>query len=169
MPAVTIRLATTDDAAAIATVLRAFQAEYEEAAPEQDWWAGRIAELMDTGDSAVVLLDPGTGEPPVGVAYLRFRPSLYQDAPEAYLAELYVRPDLRGQGLGRRLLTAAMDHAVDRGATYLDLSTTSADTAAVALYESLGFDRHERSGPEVTAYYYEIDLPAPFQRRPAPE
>ncbi|MBM9466330.1 GNAT family N-acetyltransferase [Nakamurella leprariae] len=160
-------MATSADAAAIAAVLRDFQAEYEEFAPEQDWWAGRIAALMDAGDSAVLLVETGADELPVGVAYLRFRPSLYQDAPEASLAELYVRPDLRGQGLGRRLLTAAMDHAVDRGATSMDLSTTSADTAAVALYESMGFDRHERSGPDVTAYSFEIDLRAPSQQAPA--
>jgi ribosomal protein S18 acetylase RimI-like enzyme len=169
MPRATIRVATPADAPDVATVLRAFQAEYEEFAPEQQWWTGRIAHLIETGDSAVMLLETDTTELPDGVAYLRFRPSLYQDAPEAYLAELYVRPELRGQGLGRRLLTAAMDHAVARGATYLDLSTTSADVAAVALYESMGFDRHERSGPDVTAYYYEIDLPAPSQRRPTAE
>jgi hypothetical protein len=54
-----------------------------------------------------------------------------------------------------------MRHASARGATYTDLATTNQDTAAVAPNESMGFDRHERRGPETTSYYYEIDLPGP--------
>ena len=43
----------------------------------------------------------------------------------------------------------------------MDLATTNQDTTAVALYESIGFDRHERRGPDTVSYYYEIDLPQP--------
>ena len=93
-----------------------------------------------------------------GLALMRFRPSLWEPADECYLAELYVRPAMRGRGLGRALLEAAMRHASERGATYMDLATTNKDEAAVALYESVGFDRHERRGPETVSYYYEIDL-----------
>ena len=39
------------------------------------------------------------------------------------------------------------------------ITTTNQDEAAVALYESMGFDRHERRGPDTISYYYEIDLP----------
>ena len=52
-----------------------------------------------------------------------------------------------------------MAHARERGATYMDLTTTNQDTAAMALYESMGFDRHERRGPDTVSYYFEIDLP----------
>jgi ribosomal protein S18 acetylase RimI-like enzyme len=67
---------------------------------------------------------------------------------------------LRGRGLGRRLLAAAIRHASERGATYMDVTTTNRDVAAVALYESMGFDRHERRGPDTISYYFEIDLPS---------
>jgi ribosomal protein S18 acetylase RimI-like enzyme len=152
-----IRVATLDDADEIARLLRAFNAEYDEPTPAQEWLAGRVAELARGGDTAVLLLEgPSTKD---GLALMRFRPSLWEAADECYLAELYVRPELRGRGLGRQLLTAAMRYAAKRGATYMDLATTNKDEAAVALYESMGFDRHERRGPDTISYYYETDLP----------
>ena len=57
------------------------------------------------------------GDGPDGFAQLRFRPSVYEDALEAYLEQLYVIPDRRGEGLGRALLDAAMETARERGAT----------------------------------------------------
>jgi ribosomal protein S18 acetylase RimI-like enzyme len=151
-----IRVATPDDAGEIAQTLRAFNSEFGDPVPAQEWLAERVAELLRGGDTAVVLLSVESTVD--GLALMRFRASLWEPADECYLAELYVRPALRGRGLGRQLLTAAMDHARERGATYMDLATTNQDTAAVALYESLGFDRHERRGPDTLSYYYEIDL-----------
>ncbi len=153
------RVATIADAGEIARVLREFNAEFSDPAPSQEWLSARVAELLSGGDTSAVLLcvdDPGHVD---GLALMRFRPSLWEPADECYLAELYVRPQLRGRGLGRLLLTAAMRHASEGGATYMDLTTTNQDTAAMALYESMGFDRHERRGPETVSYYYEIDLP----------
>lgn len=155
----TTRIAATADAAEVARLLRAFNAEYDDPAPPQDVLARRVAELIGPdGDTGVVVLEEGGAL--IGLALLRFRRSLWEPDLEAYLAELYVVPASRGAGRGRRLLTDAMAYAHLRGATYLDLTTTSEDEAALALYESMGFDRHERRGPEVTSYYYETDLPA---------
>lgn len=153
------RVATVDDAHLIARLLRDFNAEFGEPAPDQEWLAGRIAELLRQGATAVILLDGARSDVPAdGLAVMRFRPSLWDDGDECHLAELYVRPPMRGLGLGRKLLAAAMQYARDRGATSMDLATTSEDTAAMALYESMGFDRHARRGPDTVAYYYEIDL-----------
>lgn len=150
------RVATVDDADTIARLLIDFNTEFGDPAPKQDWLAGRIAELLRQGATSVVLIETAAAD---GLAVMRFRPSLWEAADECYLAELYVRPTMRGRGLGRQLLTAAMRHASERGATYMDLTTTNQDAVAVALYESVGFDRHERRGPETISYYFEIDLP----------
>ena len=147
------RVATPADAELVARLLRDFNAEFGDPAPEQEWLAARVAELIGAGSTDVVLVEEDQG-----LALLRFRPSLWEAADECYLAELYVRPDVRGRGLGRALLDAAMRHACSRGATYMDLTTTTQHTAAMALYESVGFDRHERRGPQTLSYYYEIDL-----------
>lgn len=55
------------------------------------------------------------------------------------LKRLYVRPDHRGQGIGRRLITSAEALARHRGATTLRLATGTRQPEAIALYESLGY------------------------------
>jgi RimJ/RimL family protein N-acetyltransferase len=48
-------------------------------------------------------------------------------------------PEARGRGLGRRLVTAALDAARARGMERVELEVFASNTRAVALYESLGF------------------------------
>ena len=74
---------------------------------------------------------------------MRFRPSIWTEGLECYLAELYVVPPLRGQGRGRALMEAAIVFAKERGADYMELNTGEDDVAARALYESLGFSSSE--------------------------
>ena len=98
------------------------------------------------------------GERPDGIALLRFRPSLWTDALDAHLEELYVAPERRGHGLGRALLETAMDAARETGAARMDLGTSVADTAALALYESAGFTNREGGPDGPSMLYYERDL-----------
>jgi len=53
-----------------------------------------------------------------------------------YVANVYVRPEHRGNGLGRRLLDAATAHADDHGFARLVLSPSP---RSVRLYERAGF------------------------------
>ena len=110
--------------------------------------------LIETGEVTVLL----GGDGPDGFAQLRFRPSLYTGALDAYLEELYVVPERRGEGLGRALLDAAMQYSRDRGAEHIDLGTSEDDVAARALYESAGFTNRERSSDGPQMLYYERDL-----------
>ncbi len=50
-------------------------------------------------------------------------------------------PEARGRGLGRRLMTAAIDAARARGMERVELEVFASNTRAVALYASLGFVR----------------------------
>jgi putative acetyltransferase len=66
------------------------------------------------------------------------------DFPEAGIAELhrlYVRPDMRGQGLGSRLVREAESHARQRGADRLVLWSDTRFTTAHRLYSRLGYAR----------------------------
>ncbi|WP_368498993.1 GNAT family N-acetyltransferase [Herbiconiux sp. A18JL235] len=146
--------ATAADFAAAAHLLVDFNREYDDPAPEPAWLADRLAALSAAGDTSVLL----TGEPPLGVAVLRFRENLWQPVLEAYLAELYVAPQHRGRGLGTALLDEVIAHARSRGAGYLDLNTSEDDLAARHLYDKRGFDCHEGRGSGPLAVYYELDL-----------
>lgn len=144
------------DLAYAARMLVDFNREFDVPAPTPEWLATRLAELVADGRTSVLV----AGDPPVGVAVVRFRPGLWDVGQEAYLAELYVRPEMRRQGIGRRFLDDLIDHARGRGATYMDVTTTTADEDAGArtVYERRGFDCHEGRGDGPTSLYYELDL-----------
>jgi ribosomal protein S18 acetylase RimI-like enzyme len=149
-----IRLASAGDALAFGRLLQAFNDEFAQATPSAEVIAERATPLIESGEVMVLF----AGDGPAGFAELRFRPSLHTGALDAYLEELYVVPGLRGRGLGRALLEAAMHHAKERGADRIDLNTSVDDVAARALYESAGFTNHE-GGPEgPSMLYYERDL-----------
>ena len=149
-----VRLARAGDAHTFARLLHQFNAEYGEPQPDAKTIAERAAPLMESGDVTVLF----AGEGPDGFAELRFRPSLYTGALDAYLEELYVLPERRGHGLGRALLEAAMEHARQRGAARIDLNTSVDDVAARRLYESAGFTNRECGPQGPHMLYYERDL-----------
>ena len=139
--------------AAAAQLLHDFNTEYDEPAPPPAELAARLAELVAAGQITVLLVREPSAEAAVGVAVLRVQPSVWTRAQEAYLAELYVVPSLRGQGYGRELITAALGTARELGADYAFLVTSEDDLSAQRLYEAAGFRRTEGDGgPLMLAY-----------------
>jgi ribosomal protein S18 acetylase RimI-like enzyme len=149
-----VRLGERGDADAIGRLLHDFNVEFDEPTPSPLQLALRIQDLLDEGQTLVLLAGPG----PDGLAVLRFRPGIWTRALECYLAELYVVPRRRRQGLGKALLEAAMSTARDRGADRIDLGTSDSDVAARALYESLGFSNREGGPDGPVNYFYEREL-----------
>ena len=142
-----------DGVAAAAQLLHDCNREYDEPTPPPDQLALRLTELIE-GDHIIVLLARAHGSTEaVGVAVMRVQPSLWSQAQEAYLAELYVIPSRRGQGHGRELITEAVRVARERGADYAFLVTSEDDQRAQRLYEAAGFRRTEgEGGPPMLAY-----------------
>jgi ribosomal protein S18 acetylase RimI-like enzyme len=62
---------------------------------------------------------------------------------EAQLRYFLVEPELRGRGLGRRMLGLALDFAREKGYRGMYLWTTADQKGAIGLYESLGFSLAE--------------------------
>jgi ribosomal protein S18 acetylase RimI-like enzyme len=148
-----IRQADRDDAEAIGRLLYAFNREFDEPAPAPSALAERMRQLLDGGDTLVLL----AGDGPDGLAVLRFRVSIWSAGLECYLAELYVAPARRGRGLGRELMETALRAARERGADTMDIGVDEPDVAARRLYESLGFtNRAGGDGPLM--YVYEREL-----------
>jgi GNAT superfamily N-acetyltransferase len=153
---VAIRRARPEDADVVAQLLRDFNEEYEDPAPPQAEMAERIRVLLAHGDTVILL----SGEPPLAVAVMRLRAGLWSPARECYLAELYVVPDRRGQGIGRALMEEAIAVARAEGADTMEVGTGEDDVAARRLYESLGFDNHEHGpgGVKTVSFFYYKDL-----------
>ena len=149
-----VRRAEAADAEAIGRLLHDFNEEYEDYTPGPALIAARIRVLLTGGDTIVLL----AGDGPDGLAVMRFRPSIWIDALECYLAELYVVPDRRGRGLGRALMEEVMTVARAQGAGHIELNTSDDDVAARALYEKLGFTNREGGPDGPVMYYYEREL-----------
>lgn len=142
------------DLAVAGRLLHDFNTEYDDPTPGPEALGRRLAELVADGGTEVLLV--GEGE---GVAVLRFRASLWSTAEECYLAELYVVPASRRQGLGRALLRECVGRARLRGCDFMDLATSEDDVDARHLYESEGFRRTEGEGGPLT-FHYERELDA---------
>ncbi|GAC1361009.1 MAG: hypothetical protein NVSMB3_09130 [Acidobacteriaceae bacterium] len=127
---------------------------------------------LNLGNPQQSILDPGghilmafAGDRPVGCCALipehaagpQSKPVLFE------LAKMAVAEDLRGQGIGRRVLVAAIHLARSIGARRLTLGSNSKLPAAVHLYESVGFTHipPERRPPSLYAradVFMEMDL-----------
>ena len=73
--------------------------------------------------------------------------STLRGRPGVYLQDLYLRPDARASGLGRRLIGAVIRDAAEWQASYLRLAAHVDNEDAMAFYERLGFrsDPRERA------------------------
>jgi ribosomal protein S18 acetylase RimI-like enzyme len=60
---------------------------------------------------------------------------------------MWVAPEFRGKGLGRKLLRAAVEWARARKASCVDLRVTCTNTPAMHLYASEGFEPSGQSEP----------------------
>jgi ribosomal protein S18 acetylase RimI-like enzyme len=154
MSAPAVRRAGQADAEAVGRLLHDFNTEYDDVTPGPRKLAERVEALLAGGETIVLLV----GDGPDGLAVLRLRLSIWTEGRECYLAELYVARAKRGNGLGRALLSAAIDVARGEGADHMDLGTGEDDTAARSLYESLGFSSREGGPDGPLNLYYEREL-----------
>jgi len=67
---------------------------------------------------------------------------------------MWVAPEARGLGVGRRLLTELERHAREAGVRTIRLETNRALSEAIALYRTAGFREVERFNDEVHAHHW---------------
>ncbi|MCA9912050.1 MAG: GNAT family N-acetyltransferase [Anaerolineae bacterium] len=79
----------------------------------------------------------------------------------AELKRMYVRPQFRGQGLGKALVDFLAEYTRDNEITLLRLETGTHQHAAIHLYERIGFQRVPPFGDYVASpdnIFYEMRL-----------
>lgn len=150
----TTRLAGLDDAPVVARMLHDFNVEFGTPTPGVEFLVRRCRELIESGETTIVL----GGEPPLGLGVLFFRPSLWSEGLEVYLAELYVVPDSRDEGIGGAIMATAMDLSRERGATDMQIGVDEPDVDTRRFYERLGFRNHDPDDPSARMFFYEREL-----------
>lgn len=130
------RIGSSADAATVARLLIAFNGEFDSPAPDLATLTRRFARILDDPATLVVLAEI---EDEVGFALVTLRPTPYHDGPLAQLDELYVVPDLRGDGIGTRILEQVLDSLTTRGIREMHINVDEIDDGARRFYERHGF------------------------------
>lgn len=95
------------------------------------------ANLFGARPYAEVLIGEVDGEP-AGFALFFHNFSTFLGKPGIYLEDLYVRPAVRGSGLGKALLVELARLAVSRGCGRLEWAVLDWNEPAIGFYQRLG-------------------------------
>jgi ribosomal protein S18 acetylase RimI-like enzyme len=134
------------DVPAVAGLLVAFRNHLGFDQPSDDAVLASVERLVEDPATDYLLGAAQEGAPATGLVQLRYRWSVWRDAEDCELEDLFVSPDARRGGLGRALVAAAIDRVRERGCGRIALDTAERNEAAVALYRSFGFSDEAYEG-----------------------
>ena len=133
----TIRPARPEDVPTIVELIRGL-AVYEKLEDECHADAAALHEhLFGATPRCEVILAEDAGAV-AGFALFFHNYSTFLTKPGIYLEDLFVKPELRGSGIGRALLSRLARLAVERGCGRLEWSVLDWNTPAIGFYERLG-------------------------------
>jgi ribosomal protein S18 acetylase RimI-like enzyme len=83
-------------------------------------------------------------ETPVGYIVLTFGYSFEFHGRDSFIDELYIEPQYRRQGIGRRAMQFVEERARELGVNAIHLEVDQGNDAAAELYRRAGYDDHSR-------------------------
>lgn len=144
MPEVIFRSASSEDEAALLRMMRKL-AEQEPGAYYFDEPAVRAVLqkflLNPQLGQAWMFFD---GEIPVGYIVLTLGFSFEYHGRDSFIDELYIEPQYRRQGIGRRAIQFVEERARELGVTAIHLEVDEGNISAEELYRRAGFADHSR-------------------------
>jgi GNAT superfamily N-acetyltransferase len=149
---IAIRRAVIEDLPAVIAMLREVDDLHREALPwlfrrvDHAALGGFLEDYITKQDRTMLLATSPEG--PLGVLYIFIRQParapIVQPAVVAEIDALVVSPSARRQGVGSRLVRAALQWGADRGATRTELNVYEFNEAARAFWASVGFETLSR-------------------------
>ena len=119
-----------------------------------EWFRQWLFENDDVKHPAILGWHLPDGEL-VGVLYTGLYGEAQEGGPIVWIREVAVKPSQQGKGIGRRLVTQALQYGKHHGARKAFLAVDEENIGAIRLYESLGFVASEEAG--------EINMEVPNQ------
>lgn len=131
-----IRPATPADAGTIAALVREL-ADYEKLLHEARATDEDFRRELTAGNPVIRVLIAEWDAEPVGFALYFFNFSTFVGRPGLYLEDLFVRPALRGKGVGRALLRALARIARERDCGRMEWAVLDWNEPALRFYRTL--------------------------------
>lgn len=132
-----IEPATECDVQVILKFIRGL-AEYEKLSHEVVATEASLRESLFGPRPTAEVVIGSAGREPAGFAVFFHNYSTFLGRPGLYVEDLFVAPEWRGRGLGRRLLAYVADLAVKRGCGRLEWAVLDWNEPAIRFYKSLG-------------------------------
>jgi GNAT superfamily N-acetyltransferase len=140
---VTIRPATEQDVPTILGFIRAL-AEYEHLEHEVVATEDSLRRTLFGPRAYAEVVFACVGDEPLGFALFFHNYSTFLGKPGIYLEDLFVRPQARGRGLGKRLLTWLAQTTVARDCGRLEWAVLDWNEPSINFYKGLGaVHKHE--------------------------
>ena len=136
-PAFRIERATERDVPLILRLITAL-AEYEKMSADVIATEATLRQSLFGPHPAAEVVIAYAGDQPAGFALFFHNYSTFLGQPGIYLEDLYVMPEWRGHGFGKRLLAHLAALAVERGCGRLEWSVLDWNEPAIGFYKKLG-------------------------------
>jgi GNAT superfamily N-acetyltransferase len=137
VPGLFLRFATEKDVGIILGFIREL-ADYEKLAHEVIADEQILRRSLFGGRQVAEVVIAEYEDEPVGFALFFHNFSTFLARPGIYLEDLYVRPAMRGKGIGTTLLAFLAKIAVDRGCGRFEWAVLDWNEPAIAFYKNLG-------------------------------
>ena len=132
-----IRRGTAADIPLILQLIRQL-ADYERAPNDAVATGPQLHEVLFGEKPAAEVLLAFANDEPVGFAVYFFNFSTWLGRPGLYLEDLFVKPEARGKGYGRALLTRLAAVAQERGCGRMEWAVLDWNEPAIQFYRKLG-------------------------------
>jgi GNAT superfamily N-acetyltransferase len=134
---ISIRPATLEDVPQLLTFIREL-AEYERLSHEVVATVDDLSRSLFGREPCAHALLAFADSAPVGFAVYFYNFSTFLGRPGLYLEDLFVRPAVRGLGIGRALLARLARLAIERGCGRLEWAVLDWNESAIRFYRKLG-------------------------------
>jgi len=132
--------ASPEDIPALSELLDTLFSIEQDFQPNTERQTRGMALLLQHSDRSCIKVARNENGQPVGMVSAQLVISTAEGAPSAWVEDMVVREEWRGQGVGQALLENLLQWARSHGATRAQLLVDIYNTPAVGYYDHLGWD-----------------------------